>query len=62
MAVNAYNSAIGSIESQVLVRARRFEEYGAIVGSDHIEELRQIESSSRLLQSPELLGTSDGQS
>lgn len=56
-AVAAYNSAVGSLESRVLPSARRFKELGA-TGGDEIDELRQIESSSRLLQAPELLGDS----
>jgi DNA recombination protein RmuC len=52
-AINAYNSAIGSLETRVLVSARRFKELGAASGAD-IDDLPQIETSSRLLQSPEL--------
>ena len=53
-AVNAYNSAVGSLESRVLVSARRFKELGTAGGAE-IEDIKQIESSPRLLQSPELL-------
>lgn len=56
MAVNAYNSAVGSLESRVLVSARRFKELGASAIGGEIEEIPQIETSSRLLQAPELLG------
>jgi DNA recombination protein RmuC len=54
-AINAYNSVVGSLESRVLVSARRFKELGATSGSDEIREVPSIETSARLLQSPELL-------
>jgi DNA recombination protein RmuC len=60
-AVNAYNSAVGSLESRVLVSARRFKDLGASAVGAEIEEIPQIEVSSRLLQAPELLGPSDAQ-
>ncbi|MEN6407375.1 MAG: DNA recombination protein RmuC [Thermoguttaceae bacterium] len=55
-AIGAYNSAVGSLESRVLVSARRFKELGASTSNGEIEETTPIESSPRLLQSPELLG------
>jgi DNA recombination protein RmuC len=58
-AINAYNSAVGSLESRVLVSARRFKELGATGSGDEIEDVPTIESSSRLLQAPELLGGND---
>jgi DNA recombination protein RmuC len=61
MAINAYNSAVGSLESRVLVSARRFKDLGASTIGEEIEELPQIETSPRLLQAPELLASNDGE-
>jgi DNA recombination protein RmuC len=58
-AVAAYNAVIGSLESRVLPGARRFKELGA-GGGDEIEELRQIEATSRLPQATELLAGDGG--
>jgi DNA recombination protein RmuC len=50
--VEAYNRAVGSLESRVLVGARRFKELGA-GGSQDIEAPHSIESAPRTLQAPE---------
>jgi DNA recombination protein RmuC len=47
-AVEAYNKAVGSLESRVLVSARKFTELGAPVAED-IPELEPIETTSRAL-------------
>jgi DNA recombination protein RmuC len=47
-AVEAYNKAVGSIESRVLVSARKFAELGASVADD-IPELEPIETTARAL-------------
>jgi DNA recombination protein RmuC len=47
-AVEAYNSAVGSLERQVLPQARRFTELGAATGT----ELPPVESIERLVRAP----------
>ncbi|HLW86154.1 MAG TPA: DNA recombination protein RmuC [Candidatus Sulfotelmatobacter sp.] len=47
-AVEAYNKAVGSLESRVLVSARKFTELGAPVAED-IPELAPIETTARAL-------------
>jgi len=47
-AVDAYNQAVGSLESRVLVSARKFAELGASV-AENIPELEPIETTSRAL-------------
>ncbi len=50
-AVQAYNKAVGSLESRVLVSARRFQE----LGEDHeIEPVEPIEHIPRVVQAPEI--------
>jgi DNA recombination protein RmuC len=47
-AVESYNKAVGSLESRVLVSARKFAELGATVAED-IPELEPIETTARAL-------------
>jgi DNA recombination protein RmuC len=53
-AVTAYNRAIGSLESRVLVTARRFVEMGVAGGERELPPPASIDITTRALQSPEL--------
>ena len=48
-AVDSYNKAVGTMESRVLVTARRFKELGASTGKD-IETLEALDKAPRLLE------------
>jgi DNA recombination protein RmuC len=51
--VQAYNEAVGSLESRVLIAARRFRELG-VSSKAVVTELGPLEKSARQLQAPEL--------
>jgi DNA recombination protein RmuC len=53
--VDAYNKAIGSLESRVLVTARRLKEKG-IPAPEEMPELEVIDHTARALGAPELVG------
>ena len=60
--VEAYNRTVGTIESRVLVTARRFKELG-VSAADPIPEVITVEKTPRPLQAPEmadLFGGPDG--
>jgi len=46
-AVNAYNKATASLESRVLVSARRFRDLQAVTGDKEIREIQPLENSPR---------------
>jgi DNA recombination protein RmuC len=52
-AVDAYNDAIGSLEGNVLVKARKFKDFRAATGED-VEALPPIDKVPRMLQAAEL--------
>ncbi len=58
--VNAYNKAVGTLESRILVSARRFKELGAS-SSDDIGTLDIVESTPRSIQSKEILSLPDSE-
>jgi DNA recombination protein RmuC len=53
-AVENYNKAVGSLETRVLVSARRFQELGASPGSQEIDSIELVERIPRQLQAPEM--------
>jgi hypothetical protein len=52
--LEAYNNAVGSLESNVLVKARRIKELQADRGSEEIKVLEPIDRVPRMLQAREL--------
>ena len=53
-AVASYNMAVASLESRVLVSARKFKELKAAPDGKEIGDVEQVETLPRLLQAPEL--------
>jgi DNA recombination protein RmuC len=54
-AADAYNKAVASLESRVLVTARKFKDLGTTGAEAELEELLPAEVTPRLLQAPELV-------
>ena len=52
--LDAYNKAVGSLERNVLVKARRFKELQAAAAADDIERLEPLDRVPRILQASEL--------
>jgi DNA recombination protein RmuC len=62
--LDAYNQAVGSLEGNVLVKARKFKDLHAANGGDDIKALEPIDRVPRMLQAAELtdgLPFSDGE-
>jgi len=53
-AVDAYNQAVGSLETRVLVSARKFSVYGAVGPNTEITMLEPVDKQVRAVQAPEL--------
>jgi len=54
-AVECYNRAVGTLESRVLVSARRFQQLGAVDITATLPDLAPIDQNHRQLSAPELL-------
>ena len=54
LSLDAYNQAVGSLEGNVLVKARRFKDLRAANGGEEIKPLEPIDRVPRMLQAPEL--------
>jgi DNA recombination protein RmuC len=56
-AVDAYNASVGTLETRVLVTARKFEELKAAPEGEEIESPAPVDTVPRALQAPELLAS-----
>jgi DNA recombination protein RmuC len=54
--LEAYNNAVGSLEGNVLVKARKFKELQAATALEEIKPLEPVDRVPRMLQAPELTG------
>jgi DNA recombination protein RmuC len=54
--LDAYNQAVGSLEGNVLSKARKFKELHATNGGDDIKVIEPVDRVPRLLNAPELTG------
>ncbi|HAU32534.1 MAG: hypothetical protein XD78_0797 [Desulfotomaculum sp. 46_296] len=54
--IEAYNRAVGALESRVLVSARKFKEYGAAAGNE-IKDSEIVEKDTRIIQTLELINS-----
>ena len=56
--VQCYNQAVGTLESRVLVTARRLKDQG-VTSSEEFPELETVDQTPRMLGAPELVGLFD---
>ncbi len=54
-AIDAYNQAVGSLESKVLPQARKFKTFEVAAISDTIDELVPLETIPRTMRAPEMV-------
>ena len=54
--LEAYNQAVGSLEGNVLIKARKFRDLQAANGGEEIKALEPIDRVPRMLQAPDLTG------
>ncbi|MGC4085269.1 MAG: DNA recombination protein RmuC [Vicinamibacterales bacterium] len=54
--LDAYNRAVGSLEGNVLVKARRFKDLQAVPNAEDIERIEPVDRVPRALQAAELTG------
>jgi len=52
--LEAYNDAVGSLEGNVLIKARKFKELQATNGAEELKTMEVIDRVPRVLQAPEL--------
>jgi DNA recombination protein RmuC len=52
--LDAYNDAVGSLEGNVLIKARKFKELQAANGGEDIKPLEVVDRIPRIVQAPEL--------
>jgi DNA recombination protein RmuC len=58
--LDAYNLAVGSLEGNVLVKARKFRDLQATNGGEEIKALEPVDRVPRMLQAPELTDLTGG--
>jgi DNA recombination protein RmuC len=59
-AVDAYNSSVGTLESRVLVTARKFQELKAALEGEEIEAPTPVDVLPRMVTAPELVARENG--
>jgi DNA recombination protein RmuC len=58
--VESYNNAIGSLETRVLVSARKLKDYDSVTTEKDLKNMEPVEPSPRSLQAPEMTSVPDG--